>query len=339
MADKKNITIYDIAKEVGVSPSMVSRVLSGKGSVGAQTREKIQSVIDKYDFRPNAMARGLQQSRTKMIGFMIPHIGNEYFSNVYYEFEKHASESGYMTIVYNGKSDLGTELKILDAFIEARVEAVVIMGGGADATELNAEYVSAVKRVNDRIPCIICSDQANRLGCVGTHMNIARATELLIEHLREKNYTSLGILGGAPETYPSVMFKKHLRDCAAANGIEIRDEWIHGISYNPEDGEKAMKKLLEQKTLPRVVCCINDYVACGAMSVALDAGLRVPDDIAFTGRDNVEISQIIKPKLTTVANNYEMLGSTLFQMISIRLDGGSASSTLIEPELIVRDST
>ena len=107
--EEKRITIYDIAAEVGVSASLVSRVVSGKGSVSDKTRKKIQDVIDKYDFRPNAMARGLQKSRTRMIGFMIPHIGNEYFSNVYYEFEKHASENGFMTILYKGKNDRGTE--------------------------------------------------------------------------------------------------------------------------------------------------------------------------------------------------------------------------------------
>ena len=88
--EEKNITIYDIAAEVGVSPSLVSRVISGKGSVSEKTRARIQEVIDKYGFRPNAMARGLQRNRTRIIGFMIPHIGNEYFSNVYYEFEKHS---------------------------------------------------------------------------------------------------------------------------------------------------------------------------------------------------------------------------------------------------------
>lgn len=339
MEEKKNITIYDIAKEVGVSPSMVSRVLSGKGSVGEKTRERIQAVIDKYDFRPNAMARSLQKNRTKMIGFMIPHIGNEYFSNVYYEFEKHASENGYMTIVYNGKSDLGTELRILDVFLEARVEGVVIMGGGADANELDPAYREAVRKLNDRIPCIICNDQAHKLGCVGTHMNTVKATELLAAHLRERGYDSLGILGGSPTTFQSLVFKQHLREYAEAAGIETRNEWMHGISYNYEDGEEAMRELLRENRLPRAVCCINDYVAAGAMSVALEAGLRIPEDIAFTGRDNVTISRIVKPKLTTVSNNYQMLGNTLFQMIMLRLNGGKPASTLIEPELIVRESS
>ncbi len=337
--NKKNITIYDIAKEAGFSPSMVSRVLSGKGSVSEKTREKIKAVIDKYDFKPNAMARGLQKSKTRMIGFMLPHIGNEYFSNVYYEFEKYASEQGYMTILYNGKGNVETELKIMENFEEARVEAVIIMGGSADAIDLAPEYREAVRRLNDRIPCIICSEQAERMGCVGTHMDSHREAELLVEHLLAKGYLSMGILGGADSAFPSVRFKTHLRSYAEEHGILVKDEWIHGISYNPQDGETAMRALLAQKELPRAVCCINDYVALGAMSIAMDAGLRVPEDIAFTGNDNIYISQVLKPRITTVADDFDALGKTMFEMISRRLRGEMPENVLIEPHLVVRDST
>ena len=116
MEERKSITIYDIAKEAEISPSMVSRVLSGKGSVSPKTKERIQAIIDKYDFKPNAIARGLQKSSTRIIGFMIPHIESEYFSSIYYEFEKLASRNGYMTVLYNGKNDPGTEQRILNVF-------------------------------------------------------------------------------------------------------------------------------------------------------------------------------------------------------------------------------
>lgn len=336
---KKNITIYDIAREVGVSPSLVSRVLSGKGSVSEKTRERIQAVIDKYGFRPNAIARGLQNSRTRMIGFMLPNIGNEYFSSVYYEFEKNASAQGYMTILYNGKNHLETELKILENFADARVEAVIIMGGSADAMTPDPAYVDAVMRLNERIPCIICSEQAEKMGCIGTHMDSHRTGELLVEHLLERGYRTMGILGGERETFPSVRLKEHLREYAIQRGITVRQEWLHGNSYDAQDGERAMKKLLEQPSLPRAVCCINDYVAIGAMSVAADAGLRIPEDIAVTGNNNIYISQVLKPKLTTVADDFEALGKTMFDMITMRLEGEQPRSVLIEPHLVIRSST
>ncbi|MDE7210250.1 MAG: LacI family transcriptional regulator [Lachnospiraceae bacterium] len=338
----KRITIYDIASEVGVSPSLVSRVVSGNGSVSDKTRKKIQDVIDKYNFRPNEMARGLQKSRTRLIGFMIPHIGNEYFSNVYYEFEKHASENGYMTILYNGKNDPGTEQKILRVFDEVRVEAAVIMGGNVDAVALDAAYVEAINTLNRRVPCILCSEQAEKFGCVGVHMDTARKAELIAEYLHRKGYRTLGLLGGAASgeyrRYPTTFLHENLKHYAKEYGIEIREEWIHGNSYDERDGETAMQELLGNGQLPRAVCCINDHVAYGAMLVAKDAGLRIPEDMAVIGNDNVHIAGLARPSLTTVAVDFEQMGRLIFEKIVERLRGGETSSQMIEPVLIERDS-
>lgn len=321
----------------------MSRVVSGKGSVSDKTRKKIQDVIDKYDFRPNEMARGLQKSRTRLIGFMIPHIGNEYFSNVYYEFEKHASENGYMTILYNGKNDPGTEQKILRVFDEVRVEAAVIMGGNVDAVALDEDYVNAINTLNRRVPCILCSEQAEKFGCVGVHIDTAKRAEMIIEYLYRKGYKTLGILGGAAQgnynRYPTTFLHENLKRCAAEYGIEIRGEWIHGNSYDERDGEASMHALLENGQLPRAVCCINDHVAYGVMLAAKDAGLRIPEDIAVIGNDNVHIAGLARPSLTTVAVDFEQMGRLVFEKIVERLAGGKPKSQMIAPVLIERDST
>ena len=341
--EEKNITIYDIAAEVGVSPSLVSRVISGKGSVSEKTRARIQEVIDKYGFRPNAMARGLQRNRTRIIGFMIPHIGNEYFSNVYYEFEKHASANGYMTILYNGKNDTGTERRILNVFDEVRVEAAVIMGGGVDAIEIDAEYASAINTLNRRVPCILCCEQAEKFGCIGVHTDTKKKVKLLVEHLLKKDYRTVGILGGAASgpygRYPTALMYECLHQYAREAGLEIRQEWIHGQSYDEKDGEEAMRALLSQKKLPRAVCCINDYVAYGAILAAKDAGLRIPEDIACIGSDNIHIASMMRPNLTTVAVDFEKMGSLIFENIVARQNGRKTESCLLEPVLIEGDST
>lgn len=341
--EEKRITIYDIAAEVGVSPSLVSRVISGKGSVSDKTRKRIQDVIDKYDFRPNAMARGLQRSRTRMIGFMIPHIGNEYFSNVYYEFEKHASENGFMTILYNGKNDPGTELKILQVFDEMRVEAAVIMGGSADAVAINEEYASAISSLNRQVPCIICSEQAEKFGCIGVHTDTEKKAKLVVEHLHKKGYRTAGILGGAASgnwcRYPTTKMYEQFSRYAREYEIEVRPEWIHGNSYNEWDGEAAMKELLAERELPRAVCCINDHVAYGAMLAAQDMGLHIPRDMAVVGSDNVRIASMTRPSLTTVAVDFERMGRLIFEKIMEREKRKTPRLYLIDPMLIERDST
>lgn len=339
MTLRKSVTIYDIAKEVNISPSMVSRVLSGKGSVSDKTRKKIQDVIDKYEYRPNAMARGLQKNRTQMIGFMIPHIGNEYFSKTYYEFEKYASANGYMIMLANGKNDIGAESRILGVFEEARVEGIIIMGGRIDTIDLEERHIEEIRKLNERVPCILCSEMADRFGCVGTHMDSTSVARKLVDYLHSKGYKSLGILGGANSRYPSVAMKDGIKKEAFEKGILVKEEWIHGVSYDEYDGAEAMRELLKQKELPRAVCCINDTVAFGAMDVAMDAGLRIPEDIAFTGNDGLHISEMCRPRLTTIAADFEKMGKTLYEMMQARMEEREVENYLIQPKLIIRQST
>lgn len=338
--EKKNITIYDIAKEAGVSPSMVSRVVSGNGNVAEKNRIRIQEYLDKYNYRPNALARNLQSMRTKLIGFVIPHIGNEYFSSVYYEFEKHASADGYMTILCNGKSDFDSESRILNVLAEARVEAVIFMGGRTDLVELKEENMKELKELNRMLPCILCTPRANEYGCMGVHSDDVKGAKLLIEHLKNQGYSKMGILGGTDLSYPSMIKKKSLLEEAKKQGIENRPEWNIGNSFNEQDGEESMKLLLKQKELPDVVCCINDHVAFGALNYAIDAGIRIPEDMAFTGFDGVAASKMAKPPITTVAIKYEEYGSQLYQMMLKAMEKKeSGQVTLIEPKVIVRKST
>ncbi len=340
MKDKKNITIYDIAKEAGVSASLVSRVISGNGSVSEKNRKKIKQLIEEYNFRPNALARSLQKSKTKMIGFVLPHIGNEYFSSVYYQFEKRASANGYMTILCNGKSDPKVESQILLTLEEARVEAIVFMGGRADLMGIEDIYIEELNNLNKTIPCVVCSTRASEFDCIGIHGDDSVGVDKVVKHIFEEGYKSFGILGGTDESWPSFVKKKLLREAAKKYNLELKDEWIIGNSFDAVDGAWSMEQLLKQKELPEVVCCMNDHVAVGAINAALDAGLHVPQDIAVTGYDGVEASQIARPSITTVSPNYSVFGETIFHAVHALLEGREFNTlTLIEPDIIVRESS
>lgn len=338
--DKRRVTIYDIAKEAEVSPSLVSRVLSGNGSVSAKSREKIEKAIEKYNYRPNAMARGLQKSKTGLIGFVLPHIGNEYFSSVYYEFEKIASANNYMVTLFNSKNDYGTEEKILGVLEEARVEAVIYMGGQIDQLNPNPANLEAIRKLNKTIPCILCCEQAGRFNCIGVHSDDQEGIRQLLEHLIHKGYRKMGILGGASSVISSKYRKGKLVEGANACGIEIRKEWIVGNSYNEVDGMECMSKLLEEKDLPDVVCCINDHVAYGAQLAILDAGLKIPKDIAVIGFDGVKLSELARPKITTVATDFETLGKTIFEVMIARMGEEECEPlNLVKPKLIIKESS
>lgn len=319
---------------------MVSRVVSGNGAVSEKNRVMIQELIDKYAYKPNGMARSLQKSRTGLLGFVMPHIGNEYFSSVYYEFEKLASENGYMTILFNGKSDPYTERRIIKSLEVARVEAIVIMGGRADLVGLENVFVDEIRNLNKSIPCIMCTERAFDFGCVGVHGNDRKSCAIAVEHLKSQGYKTLGILGGTEGSYPSVFRRRNILESAARYDITVQPEWIIGNSFDERDGKESMEKLLMLDKLPEAVCCINDHVAFGAVNAALDAGLKIPDDLAVVGFDGVSCSQMARPPITTVANDYEAYGRTIFEAVTAALEHRDFPAlSLIEPRLIVRESS
>lgn len=337
---KRNITIYDIAKEAGVSASVVSRAISGNGSVSPKSRLIIEQLVEKYNYTPNALARGLQKSKTKTLGFMVPHIGNQYFSSVYYEFEKVAAEHGYMTLLCNGKGDFETESLVLKGFMEMRVEGIVIMGGRADIMSLDQAHIDEIKNLNKKIPCVICSPKADRFGCIGVHGDEYKGIRKLIRHIFEQGYKSIGILSGCDDVYQSHIKKKYILEAAKEQGIIIKKEWIIPSSYDADSGRKSMEQLLKQQDLPEMVICMNDHVAIGAVNEALEWGLSIPGDIGIAGYDGVEVSRLSRPSITTVASDYVTYGKILFDGMKAILEGNHYEPLhLIEPEVIIREST
>lgn len=340
MDSVKKVTIYDIAREAGISASQVSRAISGNGYVSEENRVKIQALIEKYSYKPSAMARNLQKGKTNMIGFLIPHISKEYFPSIYYGFEKEMTDKGYITIVFNGKSYIGDEAKNIRLLEEIRADAVVIMGGSLDAVEWSPEFVKLVQDLSSKIPCILCTERAGELNCPGVCTDIDKGIGLMMEHLLKQGYKKLGIMGGFKSIYPSLRVKEAIKQYAREHGMEIRPEWEIHSSYDEQDGADAMNILLQLRELPEVVCCINDDIAVGAMGAAMDAGLRIPEDIAFTGYDGLPLSDAFRPRLTTVQMDFKRMGHKLAEAVERSLAGDrSAELTMIAPWLEIREST
>ncbi len=338
--DRRNITIYDIAKEAGVSPSLVSRVASGKGIVSEKSRVRVQELITKYNYRPNAVARGLQQKKTMMIGFMLPHVLTEYFSTVFFEFDKCASRHGYLTILCNGKSTSENEITIMQALVEARVDAMVIMGGGIDYIPIPAHYLEEVKRTAKILPCVFGSERIDEFDGIGVHSDDEIGTDLIIEHIKEQGFRSMAVIGGSESVYPARKKIQCLIKKGRENGILCKNEWIAGSSFSVTDGYESMKRVLMAKEYPDVVCCLNDHVALGAMNAIKDKKLSIPDDIAIIGYDGVSPSAIARPQITTVSVDYEEFGAKIFEAVNALMNHEEFPPlVLLKPNLIIRESS
>lgn len=340
----KQLTIYDIAKEVGVSAATVSRAISGRGYVSEANKTRIMELVKIYNFRPNTFAQNLQAGFTKTIGYIVPHIGNMYFANVYYEFEKWASRHGYMTILLNSKGDYDLESKLLNSLQEKHVDGIVIMGGRMDEIHLPDNYVKEIQEVGKKVPMVSCGAEAERFGCSGIYTDDKKGVEELLQFLKSRGYHRILFTGGGDQYYPSYIKKKAAYTVGEKLGLDISVRWLTGndvFSYSA--GYDSFKILLEEKKpLPEVVCCINDYVALGVVNCALEAGLKIPDDLAVTGYDNASITTMTPVHITSISPRYEYYGKKVFNTIEklIQAQGTvKAKTTLIKPEIIIRNST
>ena len=168
----KKITIVELAEMAGVSTATVSRVINDTGKVDKEKKEKILELIDRYDYRPNQIAKALQASRSNTVGFVVPHINSPYYARIFYETEIAAKKKGYTILLCNSESDRHLESNILNTFMSANVRAIVFMGGRLDELE----------KINKKIPIIACVDVAE-LNCVQVYQEQKLSSKKLLEHL------------------------------------------------------------------------------------------------------------------------------------------------------------
>ena len=163
--ENKVITIYDIAKEAGVSPSTVSRVLTNNVNVRAEKKEKIQKIIDKYNFKPNALAKGLSDTKSKVIGVLAADVRNPFYAEIFVACEEAAIEAGYTVLLSNSLGETQKEIEQLEMLNQQKVDAIIQFGGKVDDIVSNQEYVNKVNSLISRIPMIITGrlEGTNRL--------------------------------------------------------------------------------------------------------------------------------------------------------------------------------
>ena len=191
----KKITIIEIAEMAEVSTATVSRVINNTGKVEAGKKEKILELIEKYDYRPNQIAKALQARKSNTIGFVVPHINSPYYAGIFYETEIAAKKRGYTLLLCNSEADKHLESNILDTFVSANVRAIVFMGGRLDDMYTDKKYINEIEKINKKIPIISCVD-IPELNCAQVYQEQKISADELLRHLSKEGYRDVVWLGG-----------------------------------------------------------------------------------------------------------------------------------------------
>ena len=333
----EKITIVEIAKLANVSTATVSRIINNTGKVISEKKKKVLELIEKYNYKPNMIAKALQSSKSSTVGFVVPHINSPFYAQIFYETELIAREEGYTLILCNSDSDKQHESSILNTLISTNVRAIVFMGGRLDDMESAKKYMRELEAIHEEIP-VIAGVNVPGLECIQIFQEQEDSTKKLLEHLSGMGYRDVALLGGYFNIRTTEKRREEILENADNYGIKIRREIIDS-DYSVEGGNIAMQEMLKCDKLPQAIICINDLVAIGVLSEANKNNLKVPGDIAIVGYDNLDISKFVYPGITTIASNYKAYARAIVDTIKNIEHTDLSARIAIPTELIIRGTT
>lgn len=326
------VTIKDIAVEAGVSVSTVSRILNNKPDVSAKTRQNVKQVIDKLNYNPNNIARGLVLRKTYTIGLIIPDISNPFFPEVARGVEDNAKEFGYSVIFCNTDNDKQREKEAIKLLRSKQVDGIILSLSVSNKNRLDklSEEGFPTVQIDRKVP-------GSSLPAV-TIDNVLSAYNAT-KHLVGSGHSRLAHITGNLETTTGCDRLEGFQQVLRAYNLPQRKVWIREGDYSKKSGYEQMKYMLSQQERPTAVFAANDLMAIGAYAAAFDSGLRIPEDISIVGHDDIDVSSIIRPELTTISQPKYELGQKAFEVLLNVIEGSNnEQDTVLPTELILRKS-
>ena len=325
--------IHDVARRANVSIATVSRVLNPSDhKVSSETAEKVRRAVKELDYHPNALARALQMKKTMTIGVIIPDISNHYYAEIVRGIQSVADREGYNIILQNTDRIQERIVKSIYLLRENIVDGIIFSGGIINGYE----PLSALKELRDRVVVIGRHDVNFPAIMVD---NIAGAT-LAVEHLIDRGHARIGLIGWSDNSTTAKDRLSGYKSALAQNSCHFEPSLVRQGQLTPESGYNEAKLLLSQENKPTAIFAGNDQMAFGVIYAATEMGLRVPEDLAVIGFDNIPLSSFFVPSLSTIEIPMFTLGSDSMETLVSLIAGEKISRIkLHKTNLIIRKST
>ena len=325
--------IHDVAKRANVSIATVSRVLNESDhKVSVETAERVRQAVEELDYRPNALARALQTNKTMTVGVIIPDISNHYYAEIVRGIQDVADREGYNIILQNTDRNHDRIVKSIYLLREKIVDGIIFSGGTIDGYE----PLSALKELRDRVVVIGRHDVNFPAVMVD---NISGAS-MAVQHLVDLGHQRIGFIGWADNSTTAADRLSGYKSTLAQNGCRFEPELVRQGALTPESGYREAKKMLTLKNRPTAIFAGNDQMAFGVINAAMEIGLKVPEDLAVMGFDNIPLSSYFVPPLSTIEIPMFTLGTNSMETLVNLISGNKTTRIrLHKTKLIARKST
>jgi DNA-binding LacI/PurR family transcriptional regulator len=283
----------DIAKMAGVSSATVSRVINGSGLVRPETAERVRSVIEKFKFVPNGSATTLKYGRSSTYGLIIPDITNPFFPEFIRRFEEILVGRNQDMLMATTDHHASRMQQTIHRMMVRQVDGVALL-----ASEIETEPIEAL--IHNRVPLVTMDRRMVGPGLSDVSINNVSGMNQALEHLAQLRHKKIGYIGGSAGLTISDHRIKAFVKAVERVGLKADPQFVRAGNYRISGGEIAMAEILAMKERPTAVVAANDLTAIGALRVIRRKGLSVPNDFSVIGFDDIELSDILLPPLTTI---------------------------------------
>lgn len=311
------IDIKEIARQAGVSIATVSRALNGNGPVKEQTRKKILDIAKQHNYTPNPIARGLSRKKTDTIGVILPELVDEFFMDLIHGIDEEAYRSNRYILLSSSHSQRNIVQTSLEFMTSGRVDGVILM-----APQMQQSLTDLVSGSKKPIIMLNCGKEINRM--VSFSINNYRGAFTVTQHLVEHGYKKIAIIQGPKGNCDAEERYRGYRAALGEFGLPVDSKFIVQGNFTIQSGYYAFNRLMTQDEKPQAIFAANDMMAIGVFEAAKRMSIKIPDDIAVVGFDDITLSKYLAPRLTTIHVPIQELGSKavryLIKMINCEVD-------------------
>lgn len=323
-------TIVDVARLAGVTPTTVSRVINNRGYISEKTKKRVQEAMDELGYQPNEIARSLTKQKSNTIGVIVPHISHPYFAKLISNLENEAAKKDYKIILCNSKEKAEKEKQYLDMCKSNRVAGIIICSGNVESNKINT----------GGIPVVLLEKNFEE-GKFGIQCDNYQGGKLATEHLIECGCKKILHLSGViDEEMPADNREKAFIDVCSKNEIEYFIKKYDIDTYNQMNYYDYIKAALNEIEGVDGIFASSDLIAAQVIQVCNEIKIRIPEDIKLVGFDDVDISQLTTPRITTVHQPIKEMARLSIELIDAKYNNIEVNEkTILSIKLIIREST
>ncbi len=333
---RPNITIQDIARELGISKSTVSRALRDSYDVNPDTRKRVMEFAEKHDYRPDFLAQSLQSGSSRTIGVIVPAYNIPFYSEAICGIQDYAMKHGYNIMVCHSKEQYNVEIKNVEALLAANVDGIIM--SVARDTEKN-EHIHRLKK--KKVPLVLFNRVIENFKAAKVVVNDYYGAYNMVKFLIDSGCRSIAHISGPENLLLCANRKSGYMDALRDHGLIPDPDLICAGDFSIASGMNCMSKLLDSGKDPDAVFCVCDAVAFGAMRIIKQHGMNIPDEISVAGFTDEPMAELVEPSLTTVRQPIYEIGETAARLLFAQLNDPDlpAEISVLDTKIVVRDST